>query len=104
MVKIGMDSDRNSLGLIDVLLWHLPGGIEEDHKKLEDNWCPCQDLNQSPPEYKYRFVTCRASSPVTVYQTMQRHISENSDLHSWLFLLKYPGDHKVRCKRDVCRI
>jgi hypothetical protein len=96
-----MDLNRGSLGLIEVLLWHLPGGTEEDHKKPEYSGVLAKIQTSHLPKYKHRFVTCRPSSPVTVYQTTQRHISENSDLHSWLFLHKCLGHILCDCEAVV---
>jgi hypothetical protein len=41
-----------------VLLWHLPGGTEENHIKLNwDSQFPGQDFNPEPPEYKVGVLT-----------------------------------------------
>jgi len=38
-----------------VLSWHLPGGTEENHKKLsQDSWSLGRDLNPGPPKYESR--------------------------------------------------
>jgi hypothetical protein len=46
--------EGNGYGLIQVLSWHLPTGIEENHENLHASQCPSWDLNQAPPQYKSR--------------------------------------------------
>jgi hypothetical protein len=37
----------------DILDWHLPGGIEEDHGNFsQDSRCPGRDSNPASPGYK----------------------------------------------------
>jgi hypothetical protein len=43
--------------LTEVLLWHLPGWTEENHKNLcQYNWCPSRDMNQTTAKYKFRLM------------------------------------------------
>jgi hypothetical protein len=43
-----------------VLSWRLPGGTEENHKKLSQiSWSLGRDLNLGPPEYEAGVLTTR---------------------------------------------
>jgi hypothetical protein len=50
------------------LFWHLPGGIEENHKKLsQDSRYPGQHLNPIHPAYEAGVITTRPRRSVTKF-------------------------------------
>jgi hypothetical protein len=47
------------------LLWHSPGGTEENHEKLsQDSWSLGQNLNLKPSEYETGILTTRPQHSV----------------------------------------
>lgn len=42
--------------------FHFPGGIEENHKKPQDDLRPSRSLNQAPPEHDPRATPNHSSA------------------------------------------
>jgi hypothetical protein len=53
----------------------LLGGTEENHKKPQDSWSLCQDLNLAPPDYKALVLTSQPQRSVFSIYEMDKFVT-----------------------------